>query len=111
MGGQLDGNFLPGSLPHKFILIVTSIICFVVSKFFSLFHPFLHSNSPQRRQCAKYTTTLITASLSVSGIQHCDLIIWSFIFVFFVSAASKQIDYSRQERADKFKVNTNYRLR
>ena len=23
MGGQLDGNFLPGSLPHKFILIVT----------------------------------------------------------------------------------------
>jgi len=24
MGGQLDGNFLPGSLPHKFILIVTS---------------------------------------------------------------------------------------
>ena len=27
MGGQLDGNFLPGSLPHKFILIVTSIIC------------------------------------------------------------------------------------
>ena len=27
MGGQLDGNFLTGSLPHKFILIVTSIIC------------------------------------------------------------------------------------
>jgi len=28
MGGQLDGNFLPGSLPHKFIiLIVTSFIC------------------------------------------------------------------------------------
>jgi len=27
-GGQLDGNFLPGSLPHKFIiLIVTSFIC------------------------------------------------------------------------------------
>jgi len=24
MGGQLDGNFRPGSLPHKFILIVTS---------------------------------------------------------------------------------------
>ena len=22
-GGQLDGNFLPGSLPHKFILFVT----------------------------------------------------------------------------------------
>ena len=34
MGGQLDGNFLPGSLPHKFILFVTLIICFVV--FFSL---------------------------------------------------------------------------
>jgi len=34
MGGQLDGNFLPGSLPHKFILIVTSIICFVVNIFF-----------------------------------------------------------------------------
>jgi len=33
MGGQLDGNF-PGSLPHKFILIVTLIICFVVNKFF-----------------------------------------------------------------------------
>jgi len=28
MGGQLDGNFLPFSLPHKFIiLIVTSFIC------------------------------------------------------------------------------------
>jgi len=36
MGGQLDGNFFPGSLPHKFILIVTSIICFVVNKFISL---------------------------------------------------------------------------
>jgi len=35
MGGQLDGNFLPGSLPHKFILIVTLIICFVVNKFLS----------------------------------------------------------------------------
>jgi len=35
MGGQLDGNF-PGSLPHKFILIVTLIICFVVNKFFFL---------------------------------------------------------------------------
>ena len=36
MGGQLDGNFLHGSLPNKFILIVTLIICFVVNKFFSL---------------------------------------------------------------------------
>ena len=36
MGGQLDGNFLPGSLPHKFILIVILIICFVVNKFLSL---------------------------------------------------------------------------
>ena len=27
---MLDGNFLPGSLPHKFVLIATSIICFVV---------------------------------------------------------------------------------
>ena len=28
MGGQQDGNFLAGSLPHKFIiLIVTSFIC------------------------------------------------------------------------------------
>jgi len=27
MGGQLDGNFLPVSLPHKFILIVTSFVC------------------------------------------------------------------------------------
>ena len=35
MGGQLDGNFVPGSLPHKFILIVTLIICFVVNKFLS----------------------------------------------------------------------------
>ena len=35
MGGQLDGNFLPGSLPHKFILIVILIICFVVNKFLS----------------------------------------------------------------------------
>jgi len=26
MGGQLDGNFLPGSLPHKFILIVISFV-------------------------------------------------------------------------------------
>jgi len=36
MGSQLDGNFLPDSLPHKFILIVTLIICFVVNKFLSL---------------------------------------------------------------------------
>ena len=36
MDGQLDGNFLPGSLPHKFILVVTLIICFVVNNFFSL---------------------------------------------------------------------------
>jgi len=36
MGNQLDGNFLPGSLPYKFILIVTSIICYVVNKFISL---------------------------------------------------------------------------
>ena len=34
MDGQLDGNFLPGSLPHKFILFVTLIICFVVNNFF-----------------------------------------------------------------------------
>jgi len=28
MGGQLDGNFLAGSLPHEFIiLIVASFIC------------------------------------------------------------------------------------
>ena len=32
---MLDGNFLPGSRPHNFILIVTSIICFVVIKFLS----------------------------------------------------------------------------
>ena len=38
MGGQLDGNFLPGSLPHKFILIVTLMICFAVNKFLSLSH-------------------------------------------------------------------------
>ena len=36
MGGQLDGNFLPGSLPHKFILFVTLILCFVVNKFLYL---------------------------------------------------------------------------
>jgi len=36
MGGQLDGNFLSDSLPHKFILFVTLIICFVVKKFLSL---------------------------------------------------------------------------
>ena len=29
---MLDGNFLPGSLPHKFILIVILIICFAVNK-------------------------------------------------------------------------------
>ena len=34
MDGQLDGNFLPGSLPHKFILFVTLVICFVVNNFF-----------------------------------------------------------------------------
>ena len=39
MGGQLDGNFLPGSLPHKFILIVTLMICFAVNKFLSLAPP------------------------------------------------------------------------
>jgi len=39
LGGQLDGNFLPGSLPHKFILILTLIICFVVNKFLSLALP------------------------------------------------------------------------
>ena len=38
MGGQLDGNFLPGSLPHKFILTVTLIICFVVNIFFLSHH-------------------------------------------------------------------------
>ena len=37
MGGQLDENFLPVSLPHKYILIVTLITCFVVNKFLSLF--------------------------------------------------------------------------
>ena len=36
MGGQLYGNFLPGSLTHKFSLIVTLIICFVMNKFLSL---------------------------------------------------------------------------
>jgi len=36
MGGQLNGNFLPGSLPHKSILFVTLIICFVVNKFLSI---------------------------------------------------------------------------
>ena len=36
MGGQLDGNFLPGSLPHKISLIVTLIICSVVNNFCSL---------------------------------------------------------------------------
>jgi len=36
MSGQLDGNFRPGSLPHKFILIVILIICFVVNKFIFL---------------------------------------------------------------------------
>ena len=35
LGGQLDGNFLPGSLPHKFILFVALIICFVVNNFFT----------------------------------------------------------------------------
>jgi len=38
MGSQLDGNFLPGSMPHKFILFVTLTICFVVNTFFSLSH-------------------------------------------------------------------------
>ena len=36
IGGQLDGNFCPGSLPHKLILFVTLIICFLVNKFLSL---------------------------------------------------------------------------
>jgi len=50
MGGQLDGNFLPGSLPHKFVLIVTSIICFVVNKFFlSLFS--LHKTGSNVATC------------------------------------------------------------
>ena len=46
MGGQLDGNFLPGSLPHKFILFVTLIICFVA--FFSLCNaePILQQDPP-----------------------------------------------------------------
>ena len=39
MGGQLDGNFLAGSLPRKFILIVISIICFAVNKFLYLSPP------------------------------------------------------------------------
>jgi len=37
MGGQLDGTFLHGSLPHKFILFITLIVCFVVNKFFLSF--------------------------------------------------------------------------
>ena len=32
MDCQLNGNFLPGSLPHKVTLFVTLIICFVVNK-------------------------------------------------------------------------------
>ena len=37
MGGQLDRNFLAGSLPHKFIiLIVTSFICLWSINFFPL---------------------------------------------------------------------------
>ena len=36
MGGQLDGSFLPDSLPQKFILLVTLIVCFVVNKFLCL---------------------------------------------------------------------------
>ena len=37
MGGQLDGNFPAGSLPHKFtILIVTSFVCLWSIIFFSL---------------------------------------------------------------------------
>jgi len=36
VGGQLNGNVLPGSLPHKSILFVTLIICFVVNKFLSI---------------------------------------------------------------------------
>jgi len=39
MGSQLDGYFLPGSMPHKFILFVRLTICFVVNTFFlSLSH-------------------------------------------------------------------------
>ena len=45
MGGQLDGDFLPGSQPHKFILIVTSIICFVMNNFFlSLSYRYRHGS-------------------------------------------------------------------
>ena len=36
MDSQLNGNFLPGSLPHKVTLFVTLIICFVVNKSLSL---------------------------------------------------------------------------
>ena len=37
MGGQLDGKFPAGSLPHKFtILIVTSFVCLWSIIFFSL---------------------------------------------------------------------------
>jgi len=52
MGGQLDGNFLPSSLPHKFTLIVTSIVCFVVNNFFSLSPgPRRHSSKPATTAC------------------------------------------------------------
>jgi len=33
---QLDGNVFPGSLTHKFSLIVTLIICFVMNIFLSV---------------------------------------------------------------------------
>ena len=43
MGGQLDGTFLPGSLPHKFILFETLFICIVVNKFLSLAFNHIHT--------------------------------------------------------------------
>jgi len=48
MGGQLDGNFFSGSLPHKFTLIVALIISFVVNKFFSLLTRVLQRECSQR---------------------------------------------------------------
>jgi len=49
VGGQLDGNVFPGSLPHKFISFVTLIISFVVNKFLFLSLPrFIKNYSPAR---------------------------------------------------------------
>jgi len=67
--GQLDGDFLPGSLPHKFILVVTLIICFVVNKFLS--HLSL-SHSGVRGTAQQKSVLLLSSVSEQLLLQHID---------------------------------------